>query len=81
MAVWNGGSQTFAALAAAMCSRHVGRRPGLINEDEPVTIELALALAPGFPPRQDIRAILLGGMGGLFLRVMLWRPKKRRIVP
>jgi hypothetical protein len=32
------------ALAGAMCSRHVGRRPGLINKDEPVTIEPALAL-------------------------------------
>src|SRR5215216_617047 len=53
----------------------------LINEDEPVPIELALALTPGFPLRQDIRAILLCGMGGLFLRVMLWRSKKRRTVP
>ena len=70
-----------AALAAAMCSRHVGRCPGFIDEDEPVPIELALAFTPGFPPRQDIRAILLCGMGGLFLRVMLWRSKKRRIVP
>ena len=81
MAVRNAGPQAFAALATAMCSRHVGRCPGLVDEDEPVTIELALALAPGFPPRQDIRAILLGGMGGLFLRVMLWRSKKRRTVP
>ena len=40
MAVWDGGSKTFTALAAAMCSRHVGRRPGFINEDEPVPIEL-----------------------------------------
>lgn len=71
MAVRNGGSQTFAALASAMCSRHVGRCPSLINEDEPVPIELALALTPGLPPRQDIRTILLCGMGGLFLRVML----------
>ncbi|MGY3238170.1 transposase-like protein [Bradyrhizobium sp. USDA 4472] len=41
MAARNGGLQTFAALAAAMCSRHVGRCPGLIDEDEAVTIELA----------------------------------------
>jgi len=64
-----------------VCSRHVGRCPGLIDEDEAITIELALALAPSLPPHQDIRAILLRGMGGLFLRVMLWRSKKRRIVP
>ena len=81
VAVRNGGSQTFAALAAAMCSRHVGRCPGFIDEDEPVPVEIALALAPGFSPHHDIRAILLCGMGCLFLRVMLWRSKKRRIVP
>ena len=81
MAVWDGGPQAFTALAAAMCSRHVGRCPGFINKDEPVPIELTLALTPGLPSRQDIRAILLCGMGGLFLRVILWRSKKRRIVP
>ena len=77
----NGGPQAFAALAAAMCSRHVGRCPGFINKDQSVPIELTLALTPGLASRQDIRAILLCGMGSLFLRVILWRSKKRRIVP
>ena len=81
MAVRNAGPQAFAARAAAMGPRHVGRCPGLVNEDEPVPIELVLALTPGLALRQDIRAILLCGMGGLFLRVILWRSKNRRIVP
>jgi hypothetical protein len=71
VAVWDGGPQPFAALAATVCSRHVGRCPSLINEDEPVPIELTLARTPSPPPRQDIRAILLCGMGSLFLRVIL----------
>src|SRR6185437_2717082 len=81
MAVRNAGPQTFATPATAMSSRHVGRCPGLVNEDEPIPIELVLALTPGLALRQDIRAILLCGMGGLFLRVILWRSKNRRIVP
>jgi hypothetical protein len=32
--------------------------PSLINEDEPIPVKIALALAPGFTPRHDIRAIL-----------------------
>jgi hypothetical protein len=53
-----------------MSSRHVGR-PGLVNEDEPIPVELALALAPGLASLQDVQAILLCGMGDLFLRVIL----------
>lgn len=81
MTVRNAGPQAFAALAATMRSRHVGRRPGLVNEDEPIPVELALAFTPSRASRQDVRAILLCGMSGLFLRVILWRSKKRRIVP
>jgi hypothetical protein len=54
----NAGSQALAASAAAMRSRHVGRCPRLIDEDEPIPVEIALALAPGLTPRHDIRAIL-----------------------
>lgn len=81
VAMRNAGPQAFSAQASTMCSRHVGRCPGLVDEDEPIPVEFALALAPGLASRQDIRAILLCGMGGLFLRVILWRSKKRRIVP
>lgn len=71
MTVRNTGPQTFAALAATMRSGHVGRCPSLVNEDEPIPVKLALALTPGLALLQDIRTILLRGMGGLFLRVIL----------
>ena len=44
-------------------------------------IEIELLLEPGLAALQDIRPILLAGVRGLFLRVMAWRAKKRRIVP
>jgi hypothetical protein len=60
---------------------HVGLRPGLVDEDEALRIEVELAIEPGFAPLQDVGTILFRGMGGLFLRVISWRAKKRRIVP
>jgi hypothetical protein len=70
VAVRHAGTPALAAPAAAMASRQVGRGPGLVDEDEAIRIELELVLEPGFAPLQDVGTILLGGMGGLFLRVM-----------
>ena len=64
-----------------MGAGHVGRRPGFVNEHEAVQIELGLALEPVLAPLQDVGTILLGGVRGLFLRVIPWRSKKRRSVP
>jgi len=44
-----------------------------------IRIEIKLGLEPGLAPLQDVRAALLGRVGGLFLRVMAWRLKKRWI--
>jgi len=60
---------------------HVGRGPGLVDEDEVLRIEVDLALEPGAAPLQDVRAILLAGMSGPFLRVIACRRKKRWMVP
>ena len=49
---------------------HVGRSPGLIDEDGAFGIEIELAFEPGFGPLQDVGAVLLRG-GGPVLRV--WR--------
>src|SRR3954463_5932064 len=57
---------------------HVGRSPGLINEDQPLGIEIKLALEPGLAPLADVGPVLLGGMRGLFLRVILCRRQKRQ---
>jgi len=64
-----------------MAARHVGRGPGLVDEDEAVGVEIELAVEPRLPALQDVGAALLAGVGRLFLRVIPWRAKKRRIVP
>ena len=48
--------------------------------DETLGIEIELLLEPGLAALPDIRPIMLAGVRGLFLRVMAWRAKKRRIV-
>ena len=63
-------AQPFAAAAASMRARHVGGGPGFVDEDEPLRIEIELALKPGLAPLQDIRPVLFAGVRGLFLRVM-----------
>ena len=74
-------AQAFAAAAAAVGARHFGRSPGLVDEDQTFGIKVKLAFEPGLAPLQNVGAVLLGGVRGLFLRVMAWRAKKRRIVP
>ena len=64
-----------------MGARHVGLGPRLIDEDQALRIEVGLAVKPGAAPAQDVRTVLLAGVGRLFFRVMRWRWKKRWIVP
>jgi hypothetical protein len=59
---------------------HVGRSPGLVDEGQALGIEIELGFEPGLAPLQDVQAALLGRVA-VFLRVMAWRAKKRRIVP
>src|SRR3954454_10209917 len=62
-------------------ARHVGRGPGLVDEDEARGIEVELALEPGLAPLQDVGAVLLGRLRRLFLSVIRRRSKKRQSVP
>src|SRR5215207_886113 len=57
---------------------HVGGSPGLVDEHQPLGIEIQLALEPRLAPLADIRPVLLGGMRRLFLRVILCRRQKRQ---
>jgi hypothetical protein len=75
MSVRHARPQALSAGCPAVAPGHVRRRPGFVDEDEARGIQIELALEPGLAPGQDIRAILLGRMGCLFLRVMLWRRK------
>ncbi len=71
-------AQTLPFWGPAVAPRHIGRSPGLVDEDEPVRVEVGLTVEPGFPPRQDVGTILLRGMRRLFLRVILWRRQNRQ---
>ena len=70
MAMGRADAQAFATPAAAMRAGQLRRGPGLVDEDEPLGIEVELALEPVLAPLQDVGAILLAGVRGLFLRVM-----------
>ena len=77
MAVWNADTQAFAPKATPVPASHVGFRPGLVDKHQALGIEIELLFEPGFALGQDVGAALLARMGGLFLRVILWRLKKR----
>lgn len=69
--------QPFASGAASMRAGHVGRRPGLVEEDQAFRIEVELTVEPVLPLGQDVGAVLLDRVAGLFFRVIPWRTKKR----
>ena len=73
--------QPLAARTSAMTARHVGRGPGLVDEDEALGIEVELAVEPLLPPLQDVGAVLFARVRGLFLRVIACRSKNRQSVP
>jgi hypothetical protein len=63
-------AQPLAAPAAPTAPRHVGGGPGPIVEHQALGIEIELAVEPGLSLLHDVGAILLGGVRGLFLRVI-----------
>ena len=70
-------AQALALGAAAMAAGHVGRGPGLVDEDEPFGSQIELPVEPVMPLLQDVGTVLLDSMASLFLRVMPRRTKKR----
>jgi hypothetical protein len=44
-------AQTLAPRRSSMAPRHAGRSPGLVDEDEPVRVEIDLTIEPGFASR------------------------------
>jgi hypothetical protein len=70
MAMRHARAQAFAAWATSMAPRHVGRGPGFVNEDQAAGVEIKLTFEPFLAALQNIRALLLAGVRGLFLRVM-----------
>jgi hypothetical protein len=77
----DGGAQPLSARGTAVGAGHIGGSPGFIDEDKPCRLEIRLGFEPIPTARQDVGAVLLGGVRGLFLRVIRCRLKKRRSVP
>lgn len=71
MPVWHAHTQAFPPRCPAKAAGHVGRGPGLVEEDQALGVELQLVLEPALALLQDVRAGLLAGMRRLFLRVIL----------
>jgi len=59
MAVRYADPEPLAARATSMAARHVGGSPGLINEHQPLGVEIELAVEPGLPPREAIHRVLM----------------------
>ena len=70
MAMGHSNPQTLAPRAPAVAARHVGGSPGLVDEHEALRRKIELPLEPVPAALQDVGAILLRGMGCLFLRVI-----------
>lgn len=75
MAVRNGCPASFAPQAASAQPRHLCGCRGLIDEDQPLGVEIELAIEPGSAAAQDVGALLFGGVLRLFLNVM---PRRSR---
>src|SRR5260221_13333250 len=60
--VWNGREETLATRAASEAARHIGRRPGLVDEDEMSRVQLRLVRAPDVSRGRYVRPALLGGV-------------------
>ena len=66
MAVRNAAAQATAP-PSAIAARHVGCRPGLVDEHQFQRIEVELAVEPSPPLFKDVRAVLFAGVRRLFL--------------
>jgi len=59
MSVWNGRPASLATWRSSSQPRHLRGCRGLIDEDEPLGIEIELAVEPGYAAAQDIGTLLL----------------------
>jgi hypothetical protein len=66
MAMGNFRHQSFAPRRPAAQRLHVGLRPRLVDEDQALGVDPALALRPLDAPARDIRSIALAGDYGFF---------------
>lgn len=73
--------RAFAARSSPVAAHHLRVGGGLVQEHEPVRVEIELTLEPRQALCLHVLPIPLGGLTGVFLRVMPWRWKKRDGLP
>lgn len=66
MAMGDRRAASLTPLGPAAEAGNFGRGPALIDEDERLRIKLGLGLEPGLATGDNIRPLLLGGVGGFF---------------
>ena len=71
----DGSAATLAPGSPAIHAGHLGRGPAFVDEDQALGVEPGLVFEPGLTPACDVRSVLLGSVGRLFLRVMPRRLK------
>jgi hypothetical protein len=81
MAVRHGADEALSPRRPAARAGHVGRRPGLVDEDQAGRVKQRLSLPPKRARRGDVGPVLLGGVRGFFLKLIPWRLKKRQTAP
>ena len=69
VAVREAHAQPLTLRAATVGAGHVGLGPGLVDEHQPFGIEVDLPVEPVLSALQNVGAVLLGRVPGLFLRV------------
>ena len=72
MAMWHAGPAALTVWRSSTQAGHLGRQARFIDEHQLRRIEIELAVEPGPTALQDIGAVLLQRMRGLFLNVQPW---------
>jgi hypothetical protein len=80
VAMGDGGAAALAPGCAATGAGHLGRRAGLVDEDEALRFQIRLAGEPSAAVGDYIGPILLGGVRCLFFSVTPWRWKNRQTI-
>ena len=57
---------TLAPWRPAITPRHLGRGAGLIDEDQPLRLQIGLGLEPGPATPQNVNPMLFAGVRGFF---------------
>ena len=79
MAVGSADPKPSPSPAASAFARQIGRRSRFVDENEFPRVQIELRPKPRLALLQDVRALLLLSVRGLFLKVISWRSKKRQI--